>query len=180
MVTISMQNWIVSVPSSCYLHTTSLEKFLTDEMDILRIQSPNDDEWLFLKSLAVPLEPNLELFLHQLRKQKKQFLWQIMWALSTVYIGNRYTSVGKNRRIQGYLSTYPLRLALVLSSRSLKLRFETRICSLQKAKVVVWDGSHAIMCCESVQHLPSLPLNLSNPNRCIFIGLARISTSGLG
>lgn len=65
------ENGSFSALSSCYLRTTSLEKFLTDEMDIVRIESPNDYKWSFLKSLGVTSEPNLELFLHQLREQKK-------------------------------------------------------------------------------------------------------------
>jgi hypothetical protein len=60
-----------SALQSCYLRTTNLEPFLTDEMNILRVESPNDHKLSFLSSLGVTSEPNLELFLHQLREHKK-------------------------------------------------------------------------------------------------------------
>jgi len=65
------ENGSFSALESCYLRTTHLEKFLTDNMGILHLESPNDHKWSFLKGIGVTSEPNLELFLHQLREQKR-------------------------------------------------------------------------------------------------------------
>ena len=61
------ENGFFSVISSCYLRIIHLEKFLIDDMNILHIESPQDQKWFFLKHLGAISEPNLELFLHQLQ-----------------------------------------------------------------------------------------------------------------
>jgi hypothetical protein len=55
---------------SCYLQTRSLEKFLTEDMNVLQIENPESRDWFFLKDLGVTSEPNLELFLRFIRVQK--------------------------------------------------------------------------------------------------------------
>jgi len=65
------QSGLYSPISTCYVCTTELERFLTEDMHVLQLESPNDTKWRFLKSLGVTLEPDIELFLDLLREQKK-------------------------------------------------------------------------------------------------------------
>src|SRR5271170_4879714 len=65
------QSGLYSPISTCYVCATELEKFLTEDMHVLQLESPNDTKWTFLKSLGVTLEPDIELFLDLLREQKK-------------------------------------------------------------------------------------------------------------
>jgi hypothetical protein len=65
------ENGSFVVISKCYLRTSRLQNFLTEDMNILCIESPDDRRWSFLKDVGVTVEPNLELYLDQLRTQKR-------------------------------------------------------------------------------------------------------------
>lgn len=57
--------------SECYLETGQLKHFVTEDMNILQIESPDSSQWDFLSKCGVRTKPDLELHLNRLRFQKK-------------------------------------------------------------------------------------------------------------
>jgi hypothetical protein len=58
--------------SSCFLQTKHMKSLLSPDMNILKIEQPDHPKWLFLTELGVALEPNLNLFIEDLRHKKSK------------------------------------------------------------------------------------------------------------
>lgn len=56
--------------SSCYLRTSALAPFLTDDMSVIKLHEPTHPKWNFLKDLRVRLTPTLDLHIHKIRRLK--------------------------------------------------------------------------------------------------------------
>ena len=56
--------------SSCYLRTSALAPFLTDDLNVIKLHEPTDLKWNFLRDLRVRVTPTLDLHIHKIRQLK--------------------------------------------------------------------------------------------------------------
>jgi len=66
------ENGSLAPLSSCFLRTRHMGNILNANMKVLRLDSPDDPKWLFLRDLGVSLEPTLDLFIEELRQKKSE------------------------------------------------------------------------------------------------------------
>jgi hypothetical protein len=68
------ENGSLAKLQNCFLRTGNLAPFLSPEMNILAVSSPNDPKWTYLETVGVSMQPNLEIFLQSIRRSKSEVI----------------------------------------------------------------------------------------------------------
>ena len=75
---------------SYFLHILQLDKLLLPGMNILLLNSLENAKWAFLMNLGVLFEPTLEVYLEQVRRNKREICEKGAASISTGIIVNRF------------------------------------------------------------------------------------------
>lgn len=68
------ENGSLAMLENCFLRTRSLDPFLSPEMNVLAVSSPGEPRWKYLETVGVSLQPNLDIFLHLIRRWKSEVI----------------------------------------------------------------------------------------------------------